>query len=391
MQLNEIIEENSIATISKRTRLSVENIEKLVNRDFSGMKRVKALGFISILEREFHIELDTLRSECLEHFSSYPEEEFDAKLVVTVPETGESMGGKTSKLLMLLILFAIGYGAWYFFANKGSLEDTNSTSSSTSFIGAIVNQAQAWLGNSSTLDSNASPVPTEGVWAQSDKEKNNTVMIAEEDTPANEATEEKDNSEMNDSATEEQIIREVKEAQQEILAQGREPNTTDSMMADEGNSSMVERAVEETDNALAVEVPSLVNETNANEIVSIEKKTITKTKEASKPKVEKETQPVKKSTGKGIVILHPLKKVWVGYTDLTTMRRAAKVIEEDIEFDTSISRWILVAGHNSINFMIKGKVITPKKREKNYFLIENGKVKDITKETFQKLNKSTVW
>jgi hypothetical protein len=73
------------------------------------------------------------------------------------------------------------------------------------------------------------------------------------------------------------------------------------------------------------------------------------------------------------------------------MKRAAKVIEEDIDFDTSSGSWILVAGHNAIDFVIKGKTITPKKREKNYFLIKNGKVKDISQEEFQKLNKSTVW
>ncbi len=390
MQLNEIIEENSIATISKRTRLSVENIEKLVNRDFSGMKRVKALGFISILEREFHIELDALRHECLEHFSSYPEEEFDAKLVVTVPESGEPIGGRTSKLLILLILFVIGYGAWYFFANKGNFQDTNNTVGSTSFIGAIVNQAQAWLGNSSTLDNNATPVPSEGVWAKSDTEKNTTIPVIEENAEDNLEVQEKNNDELNDSATEEQIIREVKAEQKEILEQSREPNITTTITRDEENTSDAEMALQ-GDDTLAVEVPSMVDETNADEIVSIEKKRVTETVVPTTQKVEKETQPVKKSIGKGMVILHPLKKVWVGYTDLSTMKRAAKVIEGDIEFDTSVSRWILVAGHNAINFMIKGKVIAPKKREKNYFLIEDGKVKDITKETFQKLNKSTVW
>jgi hypothetical protein len=380
MQLNEVIEENSIATISKRTRLSVENIEKLVHRDFSGMKRVKALGFISILEREFGIELSSLKKECAEHFSSYPDEEFDAKLVVTIPESGEHVGGKTSKLLMLLILFAVGYGAWYFFANKGDTQDSNTTSS-TSLIGSIVNQAQEWLGNSSALDADNVPVPTEGVWAESDIEKNATQPTSQEAQANAVSSQDQNSDEANDSAAEEQIIREVKEEQKEIIAQERESNNTDANLSDNTLA----------DESLAIEVPSMVNETNADEIVSIEKKSVEQSEVASKPKPRKEKQAASSSIGMGIVTLHPTKKVWVGYTDLSTMKRAAKVIEEDIDFDTSSGSWILVAGHNAIDFVIKGKTITPKKREKNYFLIKNGKVKDISQEEFQKLNKSTVW
>ena len=381
MQLNEIIEENSIATISKRTRLSVENIEKLVHRDFSDMKRVKALGFISILEREFSIELSTLKEECAEYFSSYPDEAFDAKLVVTVPESGEYMGGKTSKLLMLLILFAVGYGAWYFFANKGEGQDTNTTASSTSFIGSIVNQAQEWLGNSSTLDTDNVPVSTEGVWAQSDTEKNTTQSTSQEAQANTASSQDQNSDETNDSAAEEQIIRDVKEEQKEIIAQEREPNNTDKDLSNDTTA----------DESLAVEVPSMVNETNADEIVSIAKKPAQQSNVVSKPKPRKEKKVAKDSIGMGIVTLHPTKKVWVGYTDLSTMKRAAKVIEEDIDFDTSAGSWILVAGHNAINFVVKGKATTPEKRGKNYFLIKDGKVKDISQEEFQKLNKSTVW
>jgi hypothetical protein len=381
MQLNEVIEENSIATISKRTRLSVENIEKLVHRDFSDMKRVKALGFISILEREFGIELSALKKECAEYFSSYPDEEFDAKLVVTVPESSDRITGKASKFLMLLILFAIGYGAWYFFANKGDTQDTNTTGSSTSFIGSIVNQAQEWLGNSSALDTDNVPVSTEGVWAESDTEKNTTQSTSQEAQANAVSSQDQNSDEVNDSAAEEQIIREVKEEQKEIIAQERGPSNTDKDLSDDIPS----------DESLAVEVPSMVNETNADEIVSIEKKSAEQSEVASNPKPRKEKQAASSSIGMGIVTLHPTKKVWVGYTDLSTMKRAAKVIEEDIDFDTSSGSWILVSGHNAIDFVIKGKATTPEKKGKNYFLIKDGKVKDISQEEFQKLNKSTVW
>jgi len=69
MQLHEIIEENTLEEISQKTRLSAENLEKIFARDFGAFRKVQAMGFISILEREYHADLSELRSECVAYFS----------------------------------------------------------------------------------------------------------------------------------------------------------------------------------------------------------------------------------------------------------------------------------------------------------------------------------
>jgi len=385
MQLNEVIEENSIETIAKRTRISVENIERLVNRDFSMMKRVKAQGFISILEREFNIELDSLKSECRDYFSSHPSELFDASLVISaVPEDRGTRGGLISKILMLLVLFVVAYGAWSFFSNKGQqFVDVNVTTQSgdSSFIGKIVSQAQEWLGNSSTIvHSEESSPSVNGVWAEKDADSNDT-----NNTDSN--IEEKSNpiklsdAEANDSINEERIIREAKEEQQEIIAQeeaddnSADPFSIESIMGkdiielSDKNESIDDSLGEATPSGtLATEVPSITEETNIDEAVAVVAETVSK-----------------------VVVFHPLKKVWIGYTNLDTMKRETKVTEDDIEFDTAVGKWILVAGHGSIAFQINGEDIELEKKDKNYFLIKNGKVQSIEKEEFQKLNKSKVW
>ena len=400
MQLNEVIEENSIATISKRTRISVENIERLVNRDFSEMKRVKALGFISILEREFGTELVSLKSECLEHFSSCPDEEFDAQLVVTVPESGEHSRGQTSKLFMLLVLFGVGYGAWYFFVNKGDLQESNAAAKNTSLIGSIVNQAQAWLGSGSSLDANSTDASTEGIWAQNDIEKDSAESSGANNETATTPNSDRDTDEQNDSAAEAQIIKEVKQEQRESIAKetkigDAEELTIESIVRQDAlDSNTSTTAADDTpaignpEDILAVEVPSMANEVNTDEIVAITEATMPE-EQANKQTTNQTEQ--KSVAEEKVIVLHPLKKVWVGYTNLSTMKRVAKVIEEDVKFDTSVSSWILVAGHGAVSFVIEGQAITPKKRDKNYFLVKNGKVKNISKAEFQKLNKSTVW
>jgi len=372
MQLNEVIEENSIDTIAKRTRISVENIERLVNRDFSMIKRVKAQGFISILEREFRIELDSLRKECEDYFSSAPDEEFDADRVISVVASRNSRKKSFSKLLPLFALFVLGYASWYFFMDKEqNIETSVSTNAGDNdFIGKIVSQAQEWLGSSNTIVNDNNPSSLDGVWAKKDSDTNETGSNPQSDSSARE------DAESNDSINEEKIIREAKEEQEEIIAQEEaEDNSTDPFsiesimgtdMLDESNSTTEDPENIESSDTLSTEVPSVV--------------------EPIKKQSKKELAKKKK-----IVIFHPLKKVWIGYTNLDTMKREAKVAEGDIEFDTAAGKWILVAGHGSIVFQLNGEDIELEKKAKNYFLIKNGKVESIGKEEFQKLNKSKVW
>lgn len=74
MQLNDILEENSIKAIAKKTNISAENLENLVALHFDTLKKIKTLGFISILEREYNADLTLLREEALEYYSQQGEE-----------------------------------------------------------------------------------------------------------------------------------------------------------------------------------------------------------------------------------------------------------------------------------------------------------------------------
>jgi len=60
MQLNEILEENTIKGISQKTKISENNLENLLAANFAALKKIKTLGFISILEREYKADLSVL-------------------------------------------------------------------------------------------------------------------------------------------------------------------------------------------------------------------------------------------------------------------------------------------------------------------------------------------
>ncbi len=110
MQLNEILEENTIKSISQKTKISEENLENLLAANFDALKKIKALGFISILEREYNTDLSALKEEALAYYS---EEKEENGFTVGLPLDEEKKG--KSKLFLLLILALLAYASWYFF------------------------------------------------------------------------------------------------------------------------------------------------------------------------------------------------------------------------------------------------------------------------------------
>jgi len=110
MQLNEILEENTIKGISQKTKISEDNLENLLAANFDALKKIKTLGFISILEREYKADLSALREEALTHYSQQTEEN---NFTVVIPVEEEKKG--KSKLFLFIILALLAYASWYFF------------------------------------------------------------------------------------------------------------------------------------------------------------------------------------------------------------------------------------------------------------------------------------
>ena len=110
MQLNEILEENTIKGISQKTKISEDNLEKLLAANFDALKKIKTLGFISILEREYKADLNALREEALAYYSEHTE---DHAFSVGEPMEEEKKG--KSKLFLVVVLALLGYASWYFF------------------------------------------------------------------------------------------------------------------------------------------------------------------------------------------------------------------------------------------------------------------------------------
>jgi hypothetical protein len=111
MQLNEILEKNSIKSVSQKTNISETNLDALVANEFNKLKRVKAMGFISIIEREFKADLSALREQALDYYGNNREE--ISSITMGLPLLEERKG--TSVWFKLLISGLIIFTVWFFF------------------------------------------------------------------------------------------------------------------------------------------------------------------------------------------------------------------------------------------------------------------------------------
>ena len=110
MLLNEILKEDNIELISEKTKISKFNLEAISAAEFDKLRKVKSLGFISILEREYKVELTALREQALEYYDKNSEIQ---KVTLTAPKNEEKSG--SSKWFKFFILIVIAYTVWYFF------------------------------------------------------------------------------------------------------------------------------------------------------------------------------------------------------------------------------------------------------------------------------------
>lgn len=110
MTLKELLEEQSVKAISKKTNISEENIERMIAEDFAALAKPKALGFISIFERDLGVNLQSTREKA---YAYYEEHSDESKVNIALPRIEEKRG--RSKLFLLLMLGLLAYASWYFF------------------------------------------------------------------------------------------------------------------------------------------------------------------------------------------------------------------------------------------------------------------------------------
>ncbi len=109
------IKKHDITTIQHRTKISQYNIQALFERDFSKMRKVQFLGFVSILEREFNIDLASYREEFFTSQGVELSQTPEIELFVSKEEPVSK--GKQGKIIFILLgLIGLVFFAYIYFA-----------------------------------------------------------------------------------------------------------------------------------------------------------------------------------------------------------------------------------------------------------------------------------
>jgi len=110
MQLSELLEKNTMKEISQKTNISEKNLGYLLDSKFELLQKIKVLGFISILEREYGVNLSQYKEQASDYYASASK---ISSIAVSAPNVKDKKG--KSSLLVLLGIAIIALASWYFF------------------------------------------------------------------------------------------------------------------------------------------------------------------------------------------------------------------------------------------------------------------------------------
>jgi hypothetical protein len=428
MQLDEIFEENSLPSISERTHIPIETLEYLVARNFGALKRVQVLGFISILEREYRVDLDAFREECLRVYSD------DSTVKSLIPKHPERHAHWHQKpliidmdrvdymryvkpIVVLLVVAAVVYGAWYTLASKRLASEANRSNEDASigFFASVTRPAQEQLqkeenasttpqasSSRSALSDDEAATSSEANETNEKNETNTTdsapsVLMSQDAnvTPAasNQTTDWEQAVQINAQIAQAPVV-------ESNMSDLNETNLTEgivSSVAEPNNDSLRQTSIGSTGAMSETNETNETNETHAESQTETEPandptavtspyQAVTQTAEES---TDQET-PSKEKEAQGVVLV-PRAKVWIGIVDLITKKRRVVTTKKPVPFTEPKGRWLVATGHGRIGLKFGTRTLDFHDSKKHFLLIEKGTVREISHARFQKLNKSKVW
>ncbi len=120
MQFNEIMDRDGVERVSDITNISIHNLNNLVEENFEKLTRVKALGFLLILEREYKdIDVSSLRERVKVYFEEH--KPADNNVVMVSKDSVDGNGYNFSFFKWFIVVALLG-GGWYLYT-KGDLND----------------------------------------------------------------------------------------------------------------------------------------------------------------------------------------------------------------------------------------------------------------------------
>jgi len=97
----ERLKEIGAQKIYEKTHIALKYVQSILYESFEGLSRVQFLGFVSIIEREYNLQLDELKACGLEYFDTLAKNTKEGESVFITPK-------RTNRFTYLYVVFAIG-------------------------------------------------------------------------------------------------------------------------------------------------------------------------------------------------------------------------------------------------------------------------------------------
>jgi len=425
----------SLKTISDKTNISIENLEKLSNKEWDKFKKTQAIGLISIIEREFNEDLSSLKAEAIAYFDEHKEKVLDRPIDLVDAASVAGGGNRIiSNIITIITLGAIGYAGWYYFAQdkiKTVNTDSNITLESSdkgmfaSTIESVKNLLSSSKDETTKVLKEANSSKNQSVQEQTETASETSTNAPQESKtqePANSSSAPKkfditsvpSNSETNanennnSDETKEVVVivnpenkansqePKAKEQTQEVATQteaAQEQNSAQQSSAELSQSSNSEVNDSNTDKT---EVGKLLNELDNN---SSQKTQEQESVEVNSSNVAQDVNTTQTDTNSSEDVLAittaqinlKSKKLWLGIYNLSTKKRTVKLIKKPLDLEVGNSEYAIVSGHNKFEIVTNSGVKKFTKKGRVYFKISKDGIEELTKQEYKVLTKKRAW
>jgi len=332
MLFNEIIETDGLEGVASKTNISVVNLGYLVEEDFEKLNRVRALGFLLILEREYP-EIDV--SELREKIKTYYDENrlADDKVVMVAMDSVEGGGFSFFKFFIILALL----GGGYYLYSEGKLD---------SLIQKVEDKKE-FFDDKKALENNVSNENADKVVVG----KSNAESVSIETPVA---------PKVKTIVLDDKTLDDKEEEQKEV-------------------QSVLNISHEEDANK---SVESVVKEVSKEFLANEENSSIT----------PNENEVASNDTTITTVNINPTRgMLWFGFINLESKKRREFMKKVSTPFNIDNSRWLLVTGHGFLDVVSDNKTLELADNKKHYFYIDSSEIREVSRQEFRELNGRRGW
>lgn len=333
MLFNELVDEHGIEEVVSTTNISNVNLEYLYEEDFARLNRVKALGFLLILEREYKdIDVSELREKIKQYYDEHRPQ--DDKVVMIAKDSVDEAGFSFFKLFIILALI----GGGYFLYTTGQLDS----------ILQNVQDKEEFFDDQKALENNTT------------EEDANKVVVEQSET---------------------EKVRIETEVEPSVETLVLASNTDENNQSEEARPESSELAsIESVEVNQSIE--SVVKEVSADFLAKQEK---------SLEEVSSDVNSSGRTTITTISVNPTRGMLWFGFINLDNKKRREYMKKVSTSMNIDGHRWLLVTGHGYVDVITDDNTVALLDNKKHYFYIDSTEIKEITKKEFRKLNGNRGW